>query len=307
MSDPVRSSTASRYQNGQQSGERTVTTAPLVELNDIHKSFGAIHSLRGVSLDIRPGETFALLGDNAAGKSTLMKVLTGVYQPDSGSIRMDGEDIHFPTPATSRAKGIEMIYQDFALADNLDVRSNVFLGREPKKNILGPLLKVVDTKFMEREAKRVLDTLDIAINPRLKVRRLSGGQRQAVAIGRALAFDARLVIMDEPTANLSVAKVDKLIEVTERLKTLGIAVIIITHRLDEAFAVADRLAVMRQGEVVGRYAVSEVTETQVAHLISQGKLPEAAPDDTGSRKIGSTNTIRTIDAQSAESRKAAEA
>lgn len=265
-------------------------TTPLVSLNDIRKSFGAVVSLKGVSIDVMPGETFALLGDNAAGKSTLMKVLTGVYQPDAGTIEFEGKPIAFPSPSVSRSKGIEMIYQDFALADNLDVRSNIFLGREPRKNLLGPLVRIVDTKTMERETQRVLDTLDIPINPRLKVRRLSGGQRQAVAIGRALAFDARLVIMDEPTANLSVAKVDKLIEVTQRLKDLGIAVIIITHRLDEAFAVADRFAVMRQGEVVGRFANGEVSESQVAHLISTGELSEPSHPSKERRLIGSTSS-----------------
>jgi simple sugar transport system ATP-binding protein len=267
---------------------------PLVALNGIHKSFGAVRSLRGVSLEVMPGETFALLGDNAAGKSTLMKVLTGVYQPDAGTIEMDGKAVAFPNPSDSRASGIEMVYQDFALTDNLDVRSNIFLGREPRRNVFGPLLKVLDNKKMDSETRRVLTTLDIPIDPRLKVHRLSGGQRQAVAIGRALAFDARLIIMDEPTANLSVAKVDKLIEVTQRLKTLGIAVIIITHRLDEAFAVADRLAVMRQGEVVGRFATPDVTETQVAHLISTGELPNSSSsqntDKQSRRLIGSTST-----------------
>lgn len=268
-------------------------TTPLVSLKDIRKTFGAVVALRGVSLDVMQGETFALLGDNAAGKSTLMKILTGVYQPDEGSIKLDGETVLFPSPAVSRSRGIEMIYQDFALADNLDIRSNVFLGREPRRNLLGPLVRVVDTKVMERETRRVLEALDIAINPRLKARRLSGGQRQAVAIGRALAFDARLIIMDEPTANLSVAKVDKLIQVTQRLKELGIAVIIITHRLDEAFAVADRFAVMRQGEVVGRFANGEVTETQVAHLISHGTLSDVTNGPRDRRLIGSTTTDST--------------
>jgi len=263
-------------------------TAPLVELSDIRKSFGAVTALRGVSLRVMPGETFALLGDNAAGKSTLMKVLTGVHQPDKGEIAMDGEEVVFSSPAVSRSRGIEMIYQDFALADNLDVRTNIFLGREPRKNILGPLLRIVDKKHMEREAKRVLDSLDLPINPRLKVRRLSGGQRQGVAIGRALAFDARLIIMDEPTASLSVAKVDKLIEVTQRLKELGIAVIIITHRLDEAFAVADRFAVMRMGEVVGEFANGEASETQVAHLISHGTMGDITHGPHDRRLIGST-------------------
>lgn len=274
-------------------------TPPLIELRDIRKSFGAVTALRGVSIDVRPGETFALLGDNAAGKSTLMKVLTGVHQPDSGEILFDGEQVTFPTPAASRSRGIEMIYQDFALADNLDVRSNIFLGREPRKNLLGPLVRIIDRKFMERETKRVLDSLDIAINPKLKVRRLSGGQRQAVAIGRALAFDARLIIMDEPTANLSVAKVDKLIEVTQRLKDLGIAVIIITHRLDEAFAVADRFAVMRHGEVVGRYGVGEVTETDVAHLISTGTLGDSGATSNQKRLIGSTTSAASAQSSNA--------
>lgn len=273
-------------------------TEPLVSLSNIRKSFGAVTALRGVSIDVMPGETFALLGDNAAGKSTLMKVLTGVYQPDQGTIAMDGDECSFPSPAISRAKGIEMIYQDFALADNLDVRTNIFLGREPRRNLLGPLIRIVDTRHMERETQRVLDTLDIPINPKLKVRRLSGGQRQAVAIGRALAFDARLVIMDEPTANLSVAKVDKLMEVTQRLKELGIAVIIITHRLDEAFAVADRFAVMRMGEVVGSFRNGEVTETQVAHLISSGVLTEATSGAQERRLIGSTTNPSTQDTES---------
>jgi ABC-type sugar transport system ATPase subunit len=261
-------------------------TTPLIELTGIRKTFGAVTALRGVNLDVRPGETFALLGDNAAGKSTLMKVLTGAYQPDAGSIRVEGREVSFATPAASRALGIEMVYQDFALADNLDVRSNVFLGREPRRRLLGTPVRVLDGALMERETRRVLDALEIDIPPRLKVRRLSGGQRQAVAIGRALAFDARLVIMDEPTANLSVAKVDKLIEVTHRLKTLGIAVIIITHRLDEAFAVADRLAVMRQGQVVGRFDVADTTEGHVADLIAHGAAADG--EDNAARSIGST-------------------
>jgi ABC-type sugar transport system ATPase subunit len=270
-------------------------TTPLVALRGVRKSFGAVTALRGVDVDVMPGETFALLGDNAAGKSTLMKVLTGVHRPDDGTIELDGEPVQFASPAASRSRGIEMIYQDFALADNLDVRTNVFLGREPRRNLLGPLVRIVDTKKMERETQRVLDALGIPVNPRLKVRRLSGGQRQAVAIGRALAFDARLIIMDEPTANLSVAKVDKLIEVTQRLKEMGIAVIIITHRLDEAFAVADRFAVMRQGEVVGRYANGEVTETQVAHLISHGTLGDIAHGPGDRRLIGSTTNTTESD------------
>jgi simple sugar transport system ATP-binding protein len=240
---------------------------------DIRKSFGAIHALRGVSLDFVPGETFALLGDNAAGKSTLMKILTGVYQPTSGSILVDGAPVVFKRPGESRLRGIEMVYQDFALAENLDIRSNIFLGRERRKSYLGGLIRILDNHAMDRESRRVIASLDLQMDPQLKVRRLSGGQRQAVAIGRALAFDAKLIIMDEPTANLAIGKVEKLLELTNRLHELGVAVIIITHRLDEAFAVATRGAVLRQGQVVGRFNTSEVTEKELARLISKG-LPE---------------------------------
>ncbi|MEA4944524.1 MAG: ATP-binding cassette domain-containing protein [Propionicimonas sp.] len=262
-------------------------STPLIALTDIQKSFGAVTALRGVTIDIDPGETLALLGDNAAGKSTLMKVLTGVYQPDAGTISYAGDTVVFENPSVSRAHGIEMIFQDFALADNLDVRSNIFLGREVKRNLLGGLIRILNNKEMTARTRTVLDSLDIEIDPRLKVRRLSGGQRQAVAIGRALAFEAKLVIMDEPTANLSVAKVEKLIEVTKRLKELGIAVIIITHRMDEAFAVADRIVVMRQGSVVGRFRPTEANETDIAHLISHGELPPShahhQPETKGAR------------------------
>jgi ABC-type sugar transport system ATPase subunit len=210
-------------------------------------------------------------------KSTLMKVLTGVYQPDRGQIRVGGEPVVFDRPGESRRRGIEMIYQDFALAENLDIRSNIFLGREMRKSYLGGLIKVLDNGGMERETQRVIGSLDLQMDPRLKVRRLSGGQRQAVAIGRALAFDARLIIMDEPTANLAVGKVEKLLELTKRLHDLGVAVIIITHRLDEAFAVASRLIVMRQGRVAGRFRTADVTEPEVSRLISKG-LPESGSE-----------------------------
>ena len=251
---------------------------PLVELIDIWKSFGAIRALQGVTLDILPGETLALLGDNAAGKSTLMKILTGVYQPDRGQIRIAGESVVFDRPSKSRRRGVEMIYQDFALAENLDIRANIFLGREIRKSYLGGLLKILDNRKMEDESRRVIGSLDLQMNPRLKVRRLSGGQRQAVAIGRALAFDARLIVMDEPTANLAVGKVEKLLELTNRLHDLGVAVIIITHRLDEAFAVCSRLVIMRQGQVVGRFQAEKTNESEVAHLISKG-LPEYGSEE----------------------------
>lgn len=251
---------------------------PVISLIDIWKSFGAVRALRGVDLAVMPGETLGLVGDNAAGKSTLMKILTGVYQPDRGAIEVSGKRVEFSSPRESRDLGIEMIFQDFALAENLDIRSNIFLGREAERQYLGGLVKVLDKGRMTAETARVLKSLDLEMNPRLKVRRLSGGQRQIVAIGRALAFDARLIIMDEPTANLAVGKVEKLLELTKRLHELGVAVIVISHRLDEVFAVADRLQVMRQGRVVGRFLRGEVSEQDVSHLISRG------PDGDGEQQ-----------------------
>lgn len=243
---------------------------PIVALKDIWKSFGAVHALRGVDLDVMPGEIHGLVGDNAAGKSTLMKILTGVHEPDRGVIEVNGKQVHFSSPRQSRNMGIEMIFQHFALAENLDIRSNIFLGREVEHWYLGGLIRLLDTPRMTHETLRVLKSLDLPMNPKLKVRRLSGGQRQVVAIGRALAFDARLVIMDEPTANLAVGKVEKLLELTMRLQDLGVAVILISHRLDEIFALANRITVMRQGRVVGRFKRGEIVQEQVSHLISHG-------------------------------------
>jgi simple sugar transport system ATP-binding protein len=246
------------------------SSQPLVELVNIWKSFGTVHALRGVSMEIMPGETLGLLGDSAAGKSTLMKILTGLYQPNRGSIVVGGEPVTFERPSESRERGIEMIHQDSALDENLDIRSNIFLGRALHKRYLCGLIRMLDHRKMEREARRVIGWLDLQMNPRLKVRRLSEGQRQAVAIGRALAFNAQLIIMDEPTPNYATGKVEMLRELTKRLHDLGVAVIMITNRRDEAFEVASRLIVMRQGKIVGRFRTGEVTKAEVAHLISKG-------------------------------------
>jgi simple sugar transport system ATP-binding protein len=251
---------------------------PVVSMVDIWKSFGAVRALSGVDLTVMPGETLGLVGDNAAGKSTLMKILTGVHRPDRGVIEVNGTRVEFSSPRESRELGIEMIFQTFALSENLDIRSNIFLGREIERRYLGGLVKVLDKGRMTAETVRVLKSLDLEMNPRLKVRRLSGGQRQIVAIGRALAFDARLIIMDEPTASLAVGKVEKLLELTKRLHELGVAVIVISHRLDEVFAVADRLQVMRQGRVVGRFARGEATEQEVSHIISRGPDGDEEPE-----------------------------
>ena len=218
---------------------------PVVEMVDIKKHFGAVQALRGVSLKLQHNEVLGLVGDNAAGKSTLMKNLSGAYSPDGGEIRIEGKKTSFANPMDARRQGIEMVYQDYALANNLDVSANVFMGREVARIKLGPL-GVMDYLYMEQETRHLLDRLKINIpSVQQKVERLSGGQRQAVAIARATAFDAKVIIMDEPTAALSVAAIDQVLELIQELKAQGSSIIIISHRLEDIFRVCDRFFVLR--------------------------------------------------------------
>lgn len=229
---------------------QTAEKTPVVEMRNIKKNFGAVQALRGVDLALYHDEVLGLMGDNAAGKSTLMKVLSGAYIPDGGEILIDGRPVHFSNPMDARRKGIEMVYQDYALSNNLDIVANVFMGREVVRYRLGPV-GVMDFRTMERETRNLLDRLRIEIpSVRQKVERLSGGQRQAVAIARATAFDAKVIIMDEPTAALSVAAIDKVLELVRHLKAQGSSIIIISHRLEDIFRVADRMVVLRQGRKV---------------------------------------------------------
>jgi simple sugar transport system ATP-binding protein len=221
--------------------------ASLVEMRCIHKAFGAVKALDGASLSVEAGEVLGLVGDNAAGKSTLMKVLSGAYQPDKGHIHVDGAPVRIASPADARALGIEMVYQDLALTDNLDVVANLFMGREVTRR-----LGLLDSRWMREKTLTLVDRLKIDVQDiRQPVATLSGGQRQAVAIGRAMAFDARLIIMDEPTAALSATAADKVLDVIRGLKDHGVAVIIINHRMDEVRRVTDRIAVIQHGKVVG--------------------------------------------------------
>jgi ABC-type sugar transport system ATPase subunit len=243
----------------------------VVELRHIKKSFGAVQALRGVDLTLKKNEVLGLVGDNAAGKSTLMKVLSGAYVPDEGSILMEGEPTTFSSPMDARRQGIEMVYQDYALANNLDVASNVFLGREVVRTAIGPI-SIMDNRFMEQESKALLNRLKIDIaSVRLKVERLSGGQRQAVAIARATAFDAKVIIMDEPTAALSVAAIAKVLDLVSQLKDQGASIIIISHRLEDIYQVSDRLIVLRQGLKVSDTPVEgdihQFREKVVAYMV----------------------------------------
>lgn len=244
---------------------------PVVEMRSIKKSFGAVQALRGVDLALHHNEVLGLVGDNAAGKSTLMKVLSGAYIPDEGEIFIEGHKVHFANPMDARRLGIEMVYQDYALANNLDVAANVFMGREVVRLELGPI-GVMDYRYMERETRSLLDRLKIDIaSVRQKVERLSGGQRQAVAIARATAFDAKVIIMDEPTAALSVAAIEKVLELVRELKAQGSSIIVISHRLEDIYHVSDRMIVLRQGRKVSDTPVEgelhEFRERVVAYMI----------------------------------------
>ena len=245
---------------------------PLVEMRRIDKSFGAVRALREVDLVLFPGEILGLVGDNSAGKSTLMKILTGAYQRDSGEILVAGKPTHFKSPHESREVGIEMIYQDFALCGNMDVGQNIFLGRWPRKGIF------VDRKRMYSEADAVLKRLKVDVNSVYqRVESLSGGRQQSVAIARAISFEPRVVILDEPTANLSVMATERLLETMLELKKHGVAQIIISHRLQDIFAVGDRVIVLKRGENVGDRFVADSSEQQVLEVIVSGTR-EAAVD-----------------------------
>jgi D-xylose transport system ATP-binding protein len=246
---------------------------PLVALRGIHKAFGGVHAVEDVSVNLHPGEVVALLGHNGAGKSTLMKMLAGAYPVDSGEIRIRGEKVQIRTPADAQALGIETIYQTLALADNLDAVANLFLGRE----LLTPW-RTLDDLRMDAEARQVFARLNKNFrNFRVPVRRLSGGQRQTVAISRALYFNARILIMDEPCAALGPEETRMVGELIKQLKAEGVGIFLISHDMPDVFALSDRLAVMKNGKLVGTYRTADVDEDEVLGMIILGKRPEGKP------------------------------
>lgn len=242
----------------------------LLSLRNIAKSFGAIEALRGVDLDIRPGEAVGLMGDNGAGKSTLVKIIAGNFPQTSGTIEMEGRPVHFHRPIDARGVGIEVVYQDLALADNLSIGANIFLGREPMTKKFG-FLPVLDRKTMRKAAQETMALLDFHVS-RLDapVSNFSGGQRQAVAIGRAVHWDAQVLIMDEPTAALGVPEQRKVISLIHQLKAQGRGIIFISHNLQDIFAVSDRIIVMRRGIKAGERKISETTHDEVVKLMIGG-------------------------------------
>lgn len=239
---------------------------PVLELRNIVKHFGAIHALNDVDLHVEPGEVLGLMGDNGAGKSTLVRVIAGNFPPTSGEVLIDGAAQHFGKPVEAREKGIEVVYQDLALCNNLSAAANVFLGREIRKGA-GPI-RWLDQAAMARRAGELFAELKSETRPRDLVRQMSGGQRQAVAIARTRLSQAKVVLMDEPTAAISVRQVAEVLGLIRRLRDSGMAVILISHRMPDVFDVCDRVVVMRRGRKVADKPIAGTSPEEVTGLIT---------------------------------------
>jgi len=245
------------------------TGKPIVEMRRIDKHYGGVHAVMGVNIDIYSGEVHALVGDNAAGKSTLIKILSGAVARDGGTISFEGQHVEITQPRDAKDLGIETVYQDLALADNLDVASNVFLGREMTK--AGLLRFLLDNRKMEQRSRSLLSRLKINIpNIRQRVRSMSGGQRQSIAIARCVCFNARVVILDEPTAALGVAETNKVYALIREMRDQGLAVLLISHNLENVFNLADRIVVLRHGTKIADLRTAETTKHKVVSLLTSG-------------------------------------
>jgi simple sugar transport system ATP-binding protein len=237
-----------------------------LELTDVSKHFGAIRALTNVSLVLNPGEVVGLMGDNGAGKSTLVKIVAGNFPPSSGTLAMQGRNVAFHNPADARGEGIEVVYQDLALCDNLTAAENVYLGRELTRRI-GPI-RVLNYRAMFKRAGELFAELKSETRPRDVVRRMSGGQRQAVAIARTRLAEPKIVLMDEPTAAISVRQIAEVLSLIGRLRDHAIAVVLVSHRMPDVFAVADRIVVLRRGEKVADKPIAQSSPEEVTGLIT---------------------------------------
>ena len=238
----------------------------LLDIRNISMHFGAIHALTDLSFSVGPGEVVGLMGDNGAGKSTMVKIIAGNFRPTDGEIAVEGEVCHFHKPVDARAKGIEVVYQDLALADNLTAAQNVFLGREKKKGFWP--FRVLDKKAMIDRSGELFQELKSETRPRDLVKKMSGGQRQAVAIARTRLSQCKLILMDEPTAAISVRQVAEVLGLIKRLKAQGVSVILISHRMPDVFAVCDRIIVLRRGGKVADKNTHETTPEEITGLIT---------------------------------------
>jgi ABC-type sugar transport system ATPase subunit len=250
-------------------------TSPLLSLHGVEKNFGAVQALAGVDLDVPAGQVTALVGDNGAGKSTLIKTISGIYPIDGGEIRWQGEVVHLKAPRDAAVLGIATVYQDLALCDNLDIVDNMFLGREMLAH------RLLDDSTMELRARHTLADLSVVTvrSIRQPVGSLSGGQRQAVAVARAVMWEAKLVIMDEPTAALGVSQTAMVLDLIKRLSSRGIAVLVISHNLNDVFSVADRIAVLHLGRMAAQGPASEFNTQSAVELITTGARSRQLADN----------------------------
>ncbi|MFE4869249.1 ATP-binding cassette domain-containing protein [Streptomyces sp. NPDC056682] len=247
-----------------------MTATPTLQLRGIEKSFGPVQVLHDVSFDIHPGEVTALVGDNGAGKSTLVKCIGGIHPIDGGEYLFEDKQVHVHSPRDAAALGVEIVYQDLALCDNLDIVQNMFLGREKRRGL------VLDNATMEEMAAKTLAGLSVRTvkSVRQQVSSLSGGQRQTVAIAKAVLWNSKVVILDEPTAALGVAQTAQVLELVRRLADNGIAVVLISHNMNDVFAVSDRIATLYLGRMAAQVKASDVTYSQVVELITSGRSGE---------------------------------
>jgi D-xylose transport system ATP-binding protein len=258
------------------------TKQPIIEMRGIDKHYGGVHAVRGVDLDVYDGEVHALVGDNAAGKSTLIKILAGAVMRDGGTISFEQRTVEIRTPRDAKSLGIETVYQDLALADNLDVAANVFLGRELTRS--GLLRFMLDGRTMERRSRDLLGRLKINMpNIRQRVRSMSGGQRQSIAIARCVCFNARVVILDEPTAALGVEETRKVYGLIREMRDQGLAVLLISHNLNHVFENCDRVTVLKTGALVGSRRVAETTQDDIMRMIVSGVAGEEPSSKTWPR------------------------
>lgn len=258
--------------------DRSTETSYIIEMEDITKRFGRVMALDSADFRVRSNEVMALVGDNGSGKSTLIKTLVGIHKADAGTVRIRGEQVTISSPKEARQYGIATVYQDLALVDELSVGANMFLARYPKRSI-GGFFSIIDRDEMHERAGEILrERMNIDIDPTTQVEFLSGGERQAIAIARALVTDPDIVVMDEPTSALSVDSSQRVLELIRNLRSEGLTVVVITHSMDEVFDIADRITVIDNGRTVGEVQTDEVTKQDVVEMMVTGHhLDEEAP------------------------------
>ncbi len=259
--------------------------APILELHGIHKRFGAVEALSGVDFEVYPAEVVGLVGDNGAGKSTLVKIIAGTYRPDSGRYVFEGKEVTVETPKAAASLGIQTVYQDLALCDNLDVVANLFLGREQFEITSLGALNTLDEVNMEERALHTIEELHVRIpSVRRQIATLSGGQRQSVAVARAVMWNSRVVLLDEPTAALGVEQTAQVKELIRRLREQGLGVVVISHNLADIFDVSDRIIVLRLGRRVATFNTHVTRQDRVVAAITGAEFGDVDEDDAGASK-----------------------